>query len=133
MEAEQELVMEITEISPLLKAFPLADFKAECEDCPDLAKLRQVIQSKWPKVKKSLPSEVQPFFLVRHELAVEALLIFRATRLVVPKSLRQRIVQLAHEGNQGVVRTKQGTQFLRELYWWPHMDDFVVLHDLPVM
>lgn len=79
--------MEIAEISPLLKALPLADFKAECEDCPDLTKLRQVIQSKWPKVKKLLPSEMQPFFLVRHELAVEAPLIFRGTCLVVPNSL----------------------------------------------
>lgn len=114
--------MEIAEISPLLLALPLADFKAECEDCPDLTKLRQVIQSGWPKVKKLLPSDVQPFFLVRHELAVEAPLIFRGARLVVPKSLRQKIVQLAHEGQQGVVRTKQR---LMELFWWPHMDDLV--------
>lgn len=41
---------------------------------------------------------------------------------MVPTSLQQRIVQLAHERHQGMVRTKQR---LRELYWWPHMDDLV--------
>ena len=40
-------------------------------------------------------------------------------RLIVPTSLRSKVVDLAHEGHQGVVCTKQT---LRELYWWPQMD-----------
>lgn len=119
---EQDLVTEIAEISPLPNALLLADFRAECKDCSELAQLRQVIHAGWPRVKKSLPDEVQPYFLVRHELAAETPLIFRGTRLVVPKSLRESVVRLAHEGYQDVVCTKQG---LRELYWWPLMDDLV--------
>ena len=106
MEAEQELFTEVAEISPLLSALPIADFKAECGDCLELTNLRRVIQSGWPKTKKSPPSDMQPYFLMRHELVVEVPLIFHGTRLVVPKSLQQRIVQLAQEGHQGVVRTK---------------------------
>lgn len=120
-EADGDLSTEIAEIT-IHNALPLADFKAECENCPILTQLRQVIHSGWPKVKKALPAELQPFFLVRHELAVEAPLIVRGTRLLVPEALQERIVHLAHEGHQGVVRTKQR---LRELYWWPHMDDLV--------
>lgn len=120
--AAADLVTEIAEISPLLTALPLADFKAECEDCSELAQLRQVIHAGWPKVKKSLQDEVQPYFLLRHELAAESPLIFHGTQLVVPKSLRESVVRLAHEGHQGMVRTKQR---LRELYWWPCMDDLV--------
>lgn len=98
---EQDLVTEIAEVSPLLTALQLADFRAECEDCSELAQLRQVIHSGWPKVKKSLPVEVQPSFLVRLELAVELLLISHGICLVVSKSLRERIVHLAHEGTPG--------------------------------
>lgn len=73
-------------------------------------------------MKKSLPAEIRPYFRVRHELGVELPLVFRGTRLVVPKSVRERTIHLGHEGHQGLVRT---TQHLRELYWWPRMDDLV--------
>ncbi|KAL3973851.1 tissue factor pathway inhibitor [Sarotherodon galilaeus] len=93
IDAEKDLLLEIAEVSPLLTATPLTDFKAECEDCPDLSLLRQVIRSGWPKVKRSLPAEMQPYFPVRHELAVESPLVFRGTRLVVPRSLREKFAQ----------------------------------------
>lgn len=122
VEPDQDLLEEIAEISPLLTALPLADFKDQCEKCPELTQLRQVITSGWPAVKKSLPVELQLHFLVRHELAVELPLIFRGSHLLLPRSLQGKIVQLAHEGHQGIVRTKQR---LRELYWWLCMDFLV--------
>lgn len=102
-----DLFTEKAEVSPLLTALPLKDFKDECEDCSELAKLWQVIRSGWLKVKKCLPSEVQLHLLVRHELAVEFPLIFHGTGLVVPKSLQESTIHLAHEGHQGVVCMKQ--------------------------
>ena len=48
--------------------------------------------------------------------------VFRGTRLVAPLSLRNTLVKLTHEGHQGIVRTKQR---LRDLYWWPGMDEQV--------
>ena len=40
-------------------------------------------------------------------------------RIVVPTSIRQRILKLAHRGHPGIVRMKQK---LRCSYWWPSMD-----------
>ncbi|KAL1270910.1 hypothetical protein QQF64_029926 [Cirrhinus molitorella] len=51
--------------------------------------------------------------------------VFRGSRLVVPVALRHTLVKLAHEGHQGIVRTKQ---HLRELYWWPGIDFLVKEH-----
>ncbi|ROL51121.1 Retrovirus-related Pol polyprotein from transposon 17.6 [Anabarilius grahami] len=119
---EQDLISEIAEIQPFLTALPLVDFKAECEDCSELSQLRQTIQSGWPKLQKSVSSDLRLYFPVRHELAVESPLIFRGNRLIVPIALRERLIHLAHEGHQGLVRTKQCR---RELYWWPRMDDLV--------
>ena len=48
--------------------------------------------------------------------------IFRDSRVVVPSALQSQIVDISHEGHQGVVRTKQ---HLRQLYWWPKMDKLV--------
>ncbi|KAI7789804.1 hypothetical protein IRJ41_010978 [Triplophysa rosa] len=109
---EQELISEVAEIQSFMTALLLADFKAECEVCPELL----------PKLQKSVSNDLRLYFPVRLELAVESQLIFRGKRLVVPCALRERLVHLAHEGHQGLVRTKQR---LRELYWWPRMDDLV--------
>ena len=55
----------------------------------------------------------------RFELSTCGMLVLRGTRLVVPSQLRQRVLELAHEGHQGVVKTKQS---LRSKVWWPGMD-----------
>jgi len=36
--------------------------------------------------------------------------------------LQPKLIQLAHDTHQGIVRTKQR---LRDLYWWPGMDSHV--------
>lgn len=46
-------------------------------------------------------------------------LLVRGTRIVVPRILRDKVVRLAHEGHQGVVKTKYR---LRSKVWWPGMD-----------
>ncbi|KAK7105707.1 hypothetical protein V1264_012941 [Littorina saxatilis] len=56
---------------------------------------------------------------IKSELTCLGKLVIRGTRLVIPLSLRQRVVDLAHEGHQGIVKTKQR---LRSKVWWPGVD-----------
>ena len=42
-------------------------------------------------------------------------IVLRGTRIVIPKELQQRMVDLAHEGHQGIVETKA---LLREKVWF---------------
>ena len=63
----------------------------------------------------TLPSYAQ----VKDELCVYGERLLRGTRIVVPRLLRNRVVQLAHEGHQGIVKTKYR---LRSKAWWPGMD-----------
>ena len=46
-------------------------------------------------------------------------IVLRGRRIVMPGSLRKQTLQLAHEGHQGIVKTKQ---LLREKVWWPGID-----------
>ena len=64
----------------------------------------------------SVPKQYLP---VRSELTFIDHVILRGTRIVVPKSPRKRVVNLAHEGHQGVVKTKER---LRTKVWWPGID-----------
>ena len=41
---------------------------------------------------------------------------------MIPRSLRGKVIQLAHEGHQGIVKCKQR---LRSKVWWPKMDQDV--------
>ena len=56
---------------------------------------------------------------MRNELTFTGHVILRGTRIVMPQALRKRVVSLAHEGHQGVVKTKER---LRAKVWWPEMD-----------
>ena len=71
-----------------------------------------LIEGNWDNAPKS-------YLPVRNELTFIGHVILRGTRIVIPQSLRMRVVSLAHEGHQGVVKTKER---LRTKVWWPAMD-----------
>ena len=57
-----------------------------------------------------------PYKFVRNELTYIGQLTLRGTRIVVPSSMRKQVLDLAHEGHQGIVKMKAR---LREKVWWP--------------
>ena len=68
--------------------------------------------------------EVQENKKVKDELLVYKGTILRGNtcRIVVPNTLRNRAVDLAHVGHQGIVKTKQ---LIREKVWFPGVDEMV--------
>ena len=46
----------------------------------------------------------------------------RGSRIVIPSSLQNRAISIAHEGHQGLVKTKQ---LIREKIWFPGIDKTV--------
>jgi len=68
---------------------------------PELFELRQCIQTgDWSNCscKEYLP--------VRQELCNYGNLLLRGTRIIIPKELHNRVLELAHEDHQGIVKTK---------------------------
>ena len=59
------------------------------------------------------------FVMMRNELIFIGHVILRGTRIVIPKVLRSRVVELAHEGHQGIVKMKER---LMSKVWWPGVD-----------
>ena len=61
------------------------------------------------------------FHKIRDELSVsdDQDLLFRSHRLVLPRGLRQRALNIAHKGHQGLTKTRQ---LLREKIWFPGID-----------
>ncbi|XP_028412552.1 uncharacterized protein K02A2.6-like [Dendronephthya gigantea] len=69
-----------------------------------------------------LDLEVKDYINVKDELLVHNGTILRGHRLVIPSSLQDKAVELAHIGHQGVVKTKR---LLREKAWFPGIDKIV--------
>ena len=95
------------------KVVPIQEIEHQSAQDTELSMLRGCIyQGDWNKCPPAYKA-------VRYELSVLGKLILRGTRIVVPEKLRNQILDLAHEGHQGVVKTKQR---LRSKVWWPGMD-----------
>ena len=69
-------------------------------------------------------SELLTYRTVQAELAVAGSddIVLRDHRIVIPKSLQQRAVDLAHEGHQGISKTKG---LMRTKVWFPGMDKLI--------
>jgi hypothetical protein len=62
---------------------------------------------------------VQACASVMSALSVIDGVLLRGERLVVPKKLQEKVVEIAHEGYQGITKTKS---YLRSRLWFPGMD-----------
>ena len=62
---------------------------------------------------------VPAYLHVKDELCTYGQLLLHGSRLVIPRSLQQLVLELAHEGHQGIVKTKCR---LRSKVWWPKID-----------
>ena len=77
--------------------------------------VRDIVQ----KIKAGKSISKEKFRQMESEFSVVDGVVLRGTRILMPKSMRKETINLAHEGHQGIVRTKQR---LREKVWWPGMD-----------
>ena len=59
---------------------------------------------------------------VAEEPSIANGVILRGNRIIIPKSLQNKVIKIAHEGHQGLVKTKQ---LLRSRVWFPKMDEAV--------
>ena len=59
---------------------------------------------------------------IKEALHVADGVVFRGSKVVVPSSLRKRVVKLSHKGHQGVSKTKH---MIRDFCWFPGIDNAV--------
>ena len=126
--AEQQVNYIIANAVP--KSMSLDEIKAASKEDALLTLVMKAIKSEqWHKVLKEAPTsaianELRSLHNVKDELTINTDfdLVLRNNRIVIPASLRERTVDIAHEGHQGVVKTKQ---LLREKVWFPGIDSIV--------
>ena len=67
----------------------------------------------------------KPYKEIWNELSVEQDCILRGSRIVIPTSLRDRVLSEIHADHQGIVRSKS---IARTFVWWPGIDKSIELY-----
>ena len=117
---EQEHITEsyVNSVAPnaVPKAMMLAEIQQAINIDQTMKGLRASIRlSEWDN------DIVKPSKAVKGELTVTSEnVILRRTRIVIPESLQQKAIDLAHESHQGLAKTKA---LLREKVWFPGIDE----------
>ena len=106
-------------INAIPKAMTIEEVQKETEKDETLQAVKQAIHTgDW--TDKSL----LPYKLASNELSVNLAngIVLRGSRIVMPKVLWKKSVKIAHEGHQGLAKTKA---LIREKVWFPLVDKYV--------
>ena len=93
----------------MLSAKGIADLRNE---------LAKVIRQGWPDLKQNIPLFIQAFWPFRDELVVDNSIIFKGTKVVIPKSMRTLMLQRIHTSHQGPDACVQRAW---DVIFWPGM------------
>ncbi len=112
------------------KAISLEEIKQQTkEDATLQTAIQYTRNGRWHEAKNLTDpninkKELDILYSIRTELTAskDDDLLLKATRIIIPTSLRKRAINLAHEGHQGLTKTKQ---LLRKKIWFPSIDSSV--------
>ena len=83
---------------------------------PLLSQVYRYTQSGWPSEADDV---LLPFWNHRNELSIETGCLLWGIRVVIPKKLRQRVLEELHKDHPGIVRMKA---IARSYHWWEGVD-----------
>ena len=100
------------------RAIDMKLLETETENDNTLQKVMKLVKS--GKLKHSDDETVKPYQNIHSELTIsETSLLIRNRRLVLPNTLQEKAIMIAHEGHLGMTKTKS---LLRSKLWFPAMD-----------
>ena len=98
------------------KAMTQNEVRSETQREPQLQKVMQAVQTgQWR-------GGISDFTRFKDEISVHAGLVLRGHRLILPQSLQNQAIDIAHQSHQGIVKTKQ---LIREKIWFRGVDKLV--------
>ncbi|KAK3920686.1 hypothetical protein KUF71_009944 [Frankliniella fusca] len=87
---------------------------------PTLQVVLKFVHTGWPpKGEVVKVPEIDPYFKLRDNLSILGKCLMFSNRVIIPASLRSRVLSQIHEGHPGVVRS---LMLARAYCWWPYMD-----------
>ena len=92
----------------------------ESADDAVMSELRTVILNGWPETRAEVPESLKPYFDVRDELTVQGNIVFKGQRLVVPRSMRNELMEVVHSSHIGIEGCLRRA---RDSIYWPRLNE----------
>lgn len=89
------------------------------KDDSELQSLIKIIKSGWPVHKKEMENVISPYWDYRDELTVDFGIVWKGSRMVIPKCLRREMLKTIHTGHMGLDKCKLRA---RESIFWPNIN-----------
>ena len=82
--------------------------------------LMHYISMGWPCERKMIPQELHPYWYFREDLSVKDGLVTKSSKLLIPSTLHQKVLEQIHKGHQGIEKCMLKA---RESVFWPGIND----------
>ena len=122
---EAEQYVNLIEMNAIPKTLSVAQVKnTTMEDATLQAAITNVKQGCWNEQPHQVNMEaLKNLKRLKDELTITSDgLLLKGTKLVIQKKLQMKVVEHAHQGHQGIVKTKR---LIREKVWFPGIDELV--------
>ena len=97
----------------------LREVQRETSTDPELTSLMQTVLDGWPTSKAHCKPEVAPYWNVREQLSTADGILLKGSCIVIPSSMRNRILQKIHEGHMGIEKCRRRA---RQHVFWPNIN-----------
>ena len=118
---DQEFMKEVDAyVNMIIASIPgtdrmLQDIKSAQSTDPTCQRILEYLQAGWPK-KHQVLADVKHYLPISIELSLQEGLLMRDSRIMIPKSLREDILQKIHSGHQGITKCRARA---KQSVWWP--------------
>ena len=118
---EDGIQLLIVAVNLIISNLPVSSTEIEliCEETakdPTLTLLRCYIHMGWPNDCRMLPQELHMFWNYREDLSMENGLITKGARLLIPSTLRKKVLEQIHNGHLGIEKCMLKA---RDSVFWP--------------
>ena len=123
-ETKEELISEVDVNNITLNQYlPMSadrykEFQQETFKDASLQQLLNTVLLGWPEQKQNIQSSLLPYWAFRDEISHVDGLLFKGSKLIIPKSMQQKMLDIVHESHLGMVKCKSRA---RECMYLPGM------------